>query len=383
MTTVTIGVEELARAVLLRIIPNGYRLAGRSDERFAAFISETQRIALQHLGGRPSLVAFCGPGQDAMLVARAAAEWMAAKFRPNAIQRRMRPGVLVISVGPPQQLPEAAELKDLPVEASIWTVDANSGHLHWKGRPSGSPSPGVVSAAARDLARGVEAPPIGTLDYAERSLLQRSPRYRYAGPTGIVGLILIFVAVRYGAAFFYGFGVSPIAAIGELVLAAGILGGALLIFDVWGLRSRLPGFSSRSRGVVAASWAGYIATFGALAIVFNLVVPRLLPASRGACSVEGCTVTAADDKATVTMTRTAVLTVDLGDAPQASWADMRIESSDPSILEKLAQGSRAGDPPSGKFKAVGSGSARITAVSDAGGYRFEIMVYVRSRTAGA
>lgn len=382
MATVTIDVEELARSVLVRIIPDGYRLTGRSDARFAGFSDQTQRIALRHLGPRPSLVAFCGPGQDAGLVARSAAEWMAANFRPNAIQRRVQPGVLVVAVGPPPQLPAAAELKDLPVDASIWTVDAGSGRLESRGRPPGSPSPGVVASAARDLAQGRPAPPIGALDVAERTLMNPRRRYRYAGPTGIVAVILVLLAFRYGVGFLYGLAVNPVTAIGELVVVAGLAGAALLFFDVWGLRSRLPGFSSRRRGVVAASWAAYAGTFGLLAIIFNLVLPILLPPAAAGCSVRDCTVTAADSSAKVAMTRDAVLTVDLSDAPKAAWADMRIESSDPAILEKLAQGSRSGDPPSARFRALAPGSARIIAASASGGFTFEIIVDVHRRAGG-
>jgi len=47
--------DDLARAVLLRIVPGGYRLIDEHDERFTGIRDRFVRLALKHLGGKPSL----------------------------------------------------------------------------------------------------------------------------------------------------------------------------------------------------------------------------------------------------------------------------------------------------------------------------------------
>src|SRR2546430_4689668 len=89
----SIDADDLARTALVDLIPrHRYRTAGRSDERFTSFAPLCVRVAFQHLGAHPSLLLFCGPGQDAREAARLAAGWAEANWRPTAIQRLPPPG---------------------------------------------------------------------------------------------------------------------------------------------------------------------------------------------------------------------------------------------------------------------------------------------------
>jgi len=98
-------VEDLARTALLRIVArNRFRLAAQSDSRFQSFAKNTARIAYRQQGGTPAFLLFSGPGHDPRAAAIAAAAWAEANWRPNAIQRSVRPGVLVVQVAPGPQL---------------------------------------------------------------------------------------------------------------------------------------------------------------------------------------------------------------------------------------------------------------------------------------
>src|SRR5207302_10747452 len=92
-----IDADDLARTALAELIPrHRYRTAGRADERFASFPPGCVRVAFQHLGAHPSLLLFCGPGQDPRWPARLAAPWAAARWRPAAVPRRVEPGVVAL-----------------------------------------------------------------------------------------------------------------------------------------------------------------------------------------------------------------------------------------------------------------------------------------------
>ncbi len=92
--------EDLARPALVRILPRSrHRQAAPTDARFAAVAANAVRVAFRQQGARPSFLIFTGPGQDPRAAALAAAEWDAANWRPNAVQRRVPPGVVTVASG--------------------------------------------------------------------------------------------------------------------------------------------------------------------------------------------------------------------------------------------------------------------------------------------
>jgi len=192
----TYSADDLALTALLKIVPGGYRLIDLSDQRFVGVRDRFQRLALKHLGPRPSLVGFVGPDQDALAAASAAAEWAGHNLVPSAIQRRVQPGVVVIASNPPPGT-EAGLVAGAPVKTAIWTVDG--GRLRSPGRPPGSPSPGLVRGAVASLERGEGPPSIGKIDVAERALMSGKPRRRsftLGGGAGIGILLVGYLLLR-------------------------------------------------------------------------------------------------------------------------------------------------------------------------------------------
>jgi hypothetical protein len=275
LPVVTIDAEELARTALVDLVPRQrYRLAGRGDERFAAFAPMCLRIAFQHLGAHPSLVLFCGPGQDAREAARQAAAWAAGAWRPSAIQRHVLPGVVAVQVAPAAGLAAPGPVEGAAVPAVVWTVDAESGEVAAPAGPRGGPSAGAVRRAARHLAGGRPAPPVGALDVAERAVMQGRRSYRVGGAPSIVALVLALVALRLAFGV-YGDIVSRqwLALPRDLVLLIGVAGAIALATDYAGIRSRVPGFSSSRRWVPALSWVGYAAAVLLATALLGLLVP--------------------------------------------------------------------------------------------------------------
>src|SRR5437763_327493 len=98
---VSLPVEDPVGAALVRILPRSrYRLAGQNDSRFTSLAANTSRIAYRQQGGTPAFLLFSGAGQDPRAAAAAAAAWAEASWRPNAIQRTVRTGVVVGQVAP-------------------------------------------------------------------------------------------------------------------------------------------------------------------------------------------------------------------------------------------------------------------------------------------
>jgi hypothetical protein len=182
--------DDLALAALLKIVPGGYRLIDVTDSRFPGVRDRFVRLALKHVGPRPSLVGFCGPDQDPVAAATAAAGWAAANLQPTAIQRRVDPGVVVIALEPPPGV-EAGMVRDLPAKTAIWTV--HGGRLRSPGRPPGSPGPKLVAGAVASLERGAPPPSIGQIDVAERALMSgRSNRRSFTlGGGATIGLLVV------------------------------------------------------------------------------------------------------------------------------------------------------------------------------------------------
>jgi hypothetical protein len=272
----SIDADDLARTALAELIPRQrYRTSARTDARFESFTPLCLRIAFQHLGARPSLLLFCGPGQDAGEAARRAAAWATENWRPSAIQRRVEPSVVAVAIAPPAELPPAGTVDGATGPAVVWTVDADTGSVHAPVTPAGGPSLGIVRKAARDLAAGRPPAPIAALDVAERNvMLGRGRRYTAGAVPGIVGLVLVLLAVRFAFTVFGDLTAQRWVALPrDAVLLAGVLGAAALAFDVGGLRSRLPGFSSSRRWLPLLSWVGYVAVVVVAALLLGLLEP--------------------------------------------------------------------------------------------------------------
>lgn len=273
----SIDADDLARTALAELIPRQrYRTSARTDARFESFTPLCLRVAFQHLGAHPSLLLFCGPGQDVAEAARRAAAWAVENWRPSAIQRRVEPSVVAVAIARPGQLPPAGLVDGAAGPAVIWTVDADTGHVHAPVTPAGGPSLGIVRRAARELAAGRPAAPIAALDVAERNvMLGRGRRYSARGVPGIVGLVLVLLAVRFAFTVFGDLTTQHWVALPrDAVLLAGVVGAAALAFDVGGLRSRLPGFSSSRRWLPLLTWVGYIAVVVVAALLLGLLEPN-------------------------------------------------------------------------------------------------------------
>ena len=198
--------DDLALAALLRIVPGGYRLVDVSDGRFVGVRDRFVRLALRHLGPKPSLVGFCGPDQDPREAAAAAAGWAAQNLRPSAIQRRVQPGVLVIALDPPAGV-DSGRVAGLPVHASIWTVTGDRART--PSRPPGAPAPRLLKQAVASMARGEPPPSIGTIDVAERALMSgRSSRRNFTlgSGAGLGAVIVVFVLLRFLPGLLFGRG---------------------------------------------------------------------------------------------------------------------------------------------------------------------------------
>ena len=132
------SVEDLALTALVRILPRSrYRLAAQTDLRFQSFAGNTARIAYRQQGATPSFLLFAGPAQNPHAAATAAASWAEANWRPNAIQRTVRPGVVVIHVAPGNQLTPAGPVPGAVVPSTVWTVDSATGKVEAAGKPPG------------------------------------------------------------------------------------------------------------------------------------------------------------------------------------------------------------------------------------------------------
>jgi hypothetical protein len=391
-------VEDLARTALIRILPRGrYRLAAQNDARFQAFTPNVSRIAYRQQGPTPAFLLFSGPGQEPRAAALSAAAVAEATWRPNAIQRTVRPGVVVVQVAPGAQLAAAGPVAGSAVPAAIWTVDSETGRVEVSGKPPGSPSGGEVQRAAAALAKGAPAPSLGELDLAERAVMQQ--RTRGIPPrlfSGVAGILLFFFVLRYGLGGVFslmalpaailsgGFGSTPGGALIEVaslvanvLLLAGILLGVGLVFNFRNLAFRLPGFSSPVPTTRNLAWGGYAAVMIALAVILNGALPA---AERS--SVQGAqgdythvSATASDDGGQVYVSVGGDLRVDLSSWPESEWAGVQFKTSNPTVLT-LDATPASGGAPAARFSAHQEGASRVDATSADGKYTFELRVSV-------
>ncbi|HEV3231747.1 MAG TPA: hypothetical protein VG245_05780 [Candidatus Dormibacteraeota bacterium] len=297
--------DDLARAVLLRVVPRGYRLIDATDTRFPGLRDRCFRLALRHLGPRPCLVAFCDPRQDPGEAARWLAAWAAQNLRPNAIQKRVSPGVLVIAVGAPD-LGVAGPVAGVGVPAVVWAVSPE-GRAETRGDVPGGPPAGDLRQALRRLLAGEPAPTIGQVDVAERTLMSGRPGRPYFLDSPLLALL----GFACGLTAFYGIsGLVRDVQFGALERGAFDLARTLLLvgvvmygFDIAGVRSRVPLLSSSDRRVAAGAAGAYLLLLGAV-IGLGAGVPAAQPATsvNHDCPPPHCqTLTAADNGRTLSL----------------------------------------------------------------------------------
>ena len=392
-------VEDFARAALVRILPRSrYRLAAQNDARFQNFAGNTVRIAYRQQGGTPAFLLFSGPGQNPQSAAMAAAAWAEANWRPNAIQRRVRPGVVVVHVAPGNQLTPSGPVAAAVVPAAVWTVDSATGKVETAGNPPGSPPTGELKRSAASLMRGEAAPTLGELDLAEKGVMQlrtvAMPRFVNA----VLGVLLFVFALRYGLGGIGSLMVLPLLLSGgvtqagalniflaqetiNVLLLAGILLGAGILFNFRNMALRLPGFSStvpRTRNVV---WGAYLAGMIGLAVLLDGVV---IPAERHpgptntSTQYQHVTATVNEDGTDTYVQVGGDLTIDLSGWPSTEWTGVQFKTSNPSVLsmELLTTGTLTGGKPIAKFLANQTGTSRVEAASTDGRYTYLLRVNV-------
>jgi hypothetical protein len=398
---VAFTVEDFARTALLRILPRSrYRLAAQSDSRFQSFASNTALIAYRQQGATPAFLLFSGPGQDPGAAAMAAAAWAEVNWRPNAVQRKVRPGVVVVQVAASPQLIKAGPVVGSAVPAAVWTVDSDTGRVEVAGTPPGSPSRGAVKAAAAALVKGQPAPSLGELGLAERSVMQvRSVGMPRGIAGGAISICLILVALRYGLGGVFSLLALPsilasagsgqlgyntalvyIGLVVNILLLVGILLGAALLLNFRNLAFRTPGFSSPVPRTRSLTWGGYVAMMIALAVVLDGVLPgaertNAQEATQG--QYAHVTATAVDDGSDSYVAMGGDLTVDLSSWPSSEWPGVQFKTSNPSVLT-LDSPPSAGSPPTARFSAKQIGVARVDATSTDGRYSFQLRVNVIS-----
>ena len=257
----------------MRIVPRSrFRLAAQTDARFQSFANNTARIAYRQQGGTPAFLLFSGPGHVPRAAALAAAAWAEANWRPNAIQRTVRPGVVVVQVAPGAELTTAGPIAGAAVPAAIWTVDSDTGRVAVAGNPPGSPSSSDVRHAASALAQGLPAPSLGELDLAERGVMQVRTRGMPRTLSGAVGFLLVIFALRYGLGGLFSLMALPSVIQGNpttlaggklllvptllvnVVMLAGIVLGLGVLFNVRNLAFSVPGFSSPAARTRNLTW---------------------------------------------------------------------------------------------------------------------------------
>lgn len=354
------------------------------------------RIAYRQQGATPSFLLFCGEGQNPHAAASAAAAWAEANWRPNAIQRRVSPGVVVVHIAPGNQLTPAGPVVGAVVPAAVWTVDSASGKVETAGNPPGSPSASALRQTANDLMRGVPAPTLGQLDLAEKGVMQLRTSSMPRAFGGLLGLALLYLGFRYGMTGLVGLLVLPEILTGNVsgdrlalaasfgisvLMLAGILLGLALLFNIRNAAMRVPFFSSSTPSARNMAWGGYVAVMVALVVAQQAVVPglqhrTLVNASQG--NYTHVSLTAADDGSETFVYTDGDVTVDLSQWPSNEWSGVTFKTSNPSVLS-LDTTPSSGTAPIARYVAHEAGAARIDASSADGKYTFQIRVDVGPR----
>lgn len=382
----------------MRILPRSrYRTAAQNDARFQAFAANTSRIAYRQQGGTPAFLLFSGPGLDPRAAAVAAAAYAQANWRPNAVQRSVRPGVVVVQVAPAPDLTTAGPVPGTAVPAAVWTVDAESGRVEVVGSPPGSPPGGEIKRAASALAQGEAAPTLGELDLAERAVMQVRTVAMPRLLTGIVGVVLFLFVLRFAFGGILSLLALPTLLTGNLgngkaallsiaaivinvLMLAAIALGVAIYFNFRNVAYRLPGFSSPVSRTRNLTWGGYVALLIVLAVALNGLIPA---AERGTLAGQGggpsthVTATTSDDGSETSVSQGGDLTVDLTAWPLSEWTGVRFTTSNPSVLS-LDSAPPSSGPPVARYTARQVGAARVDASSADGRYSFQLRVTVFS-----
>jgi hypothetical protein len=305
--------------------------------------------------------------------------------------------VVVVQVAPAGELVAPGLVTSTAVPAAIWTVDSESGRVDSVGQPPGSPSGAEVRRAASALARGLPAPSLGQLDYAERAIMQTRTVAMPRGVGGIAGILLVIFAFRYGLGALgslftlasvlrsqqNGGGVGQLVLYGDLLvnllILVGLVVGLGVAFNIANLAVRLPGFSSPVQRTRTMTWVGYVAVMVVLALALDVAIPA---AARSGLKNAGdqyihVAVTAADDGSDAFVATGGDVTVDLSSWPSSEWAGVQFKTSNPSILT-LDETAAAGAAPVAVYTARQEGTARIDAASADGRYTFQVRVNVVS-----
>ena len=378
---------------MIRILPRGrYRLAGQTDSRFQAFAANTTRVAYRQQGATPAFLLFAGPGQDPHAAALAAATWAEANWRPNRIQRTVRPGVVVVHVAPGNQLANGGPVTGAAVPSAIWTVDSDTGRVETSGNPPGSPAGGEMKRAATALMKGTQAPTLGELDLAERSVMEVRTIGVPRVVTGVVSICLILVGLRFALGGVFSLFALPylitsgdVLAIGSAVvsvlLLVGIVIGLGVLLNIRNLAFRAPGFSSPEPRTRSLTWGGYAAVMVGLLVAQQAVLPAALPstnAGNGQLSqYRHVTATVNDDGSETYVLAGGDLTIDLSGWPSAEWSGVQFKTSNPTVLS-LDASPAAGGRPIARFTAHQVGAARVDATSTDGRYTYQVRVNVIS-----
>ena len=139
--------------------------------------------------------------------------------------------------------PTAGPVAGAIVPSAVWTVDSATGKVETTGNPPGSPSGSEMRRAADSLMRGVPAPSLGELDLAERGVMQLRTATMPRAFGGLLGLVLLFLAFRYGLGGLVGLFVLPellngkvsgalaLSFASDVLLLVGIVLGAALVFN--------------------------------------------------------------------------------------------------------------------------------------------------------
>jgi hypothetical protein len=386
--------EDFARTSLVRILPRSrYRLAAQNDARFQSFANNTFRIAYRQQGATPSFLLFSGEGQNPQAAATAAAAWAETNWRPNAIQRRVSPGVVVVHVAPGNQLTPAGLVAGAVIPAAVWTVDSATGKVETAGKPPGSPSGGDLRQAASAMMRGLPAPTLGELDLAEKGVMQLRTTTMPRAFGGLLGLALLYLGFRYGMTGLLGLLVLPEILTGSLggdrlalaasfgisvLMLVGIVLGLALLFNFRNAAMRIPLFSSATPSTRNLAWGGYVAVMVALVVAQQAIVPGLqhrnqVTADQG--NYTHVTLAAGDDGSETFVYTDGDVTVDLSQWPSGEWSGVTFKTSNPSVLS-LDSTPASGAAPVAKYTAHEAGAARIDASSADGKYTFQVRVDV-------
>jgi len=391
-------VEDFARAALVRILPRSrYRLAAQTDSRFSNFAGNTVRIAYRQQGATPAFLLFSGPGQNPQSAAMAAAAWAEANWRPNAIQRKVRPGVVVVHVAPGNQLTPAGPVAAAVVPSAVWTVDSATGKVETVGSPPGSPATSELRRSASSLMRGEAAPTLGELDLAEKGVMQLRSVAMPGFWRAALSVLLFVFALRYGIGGVFSLMALPllitsgsaglISYVSQefiyVLLLAGILLGAGILFNFRNMAFRVPGFSSAVPATRNVTWGAYFAAMITLAVVVDGVIPATLHRNPtgSTAQYQHVTATTNDDGTDTYVLVGGDLTVDLSGWPSSEWPGVTFKTSNPSVLSMEAPpatGSLTGGKPIAKFLANQTGTARVEAASTDGRYTYLLRVNVFS-----